>query len=300
MKKYFRLMSFCFVLCMGFSLLGNSRGFWKKELSHTLTATKKASIQPYSHNYHPEINGFTYNFGYTDQIFASEPTGYFYYDTDFYYADFSTNSRLYIMRIAADFTCGKMANLNGDKSYDINYRTISGYIHSKIKQVSSGSKRSSSINYITSWPLSNVTEETSTATISTSFGGKLTLSSAFSVNSSLMDGVVISEKYSNGFELSFDRQVTVTTPNPTISHQRNGNDALQAEWFFQFAQPVETSYSLDTYYLFEVKNDGQNYQSYSFGYEYEIKLTCSAWEGYLWHQLRDTVASDSNGQYGLY
>lgn len=293
LKKFFSII-----------LLGGIVSFYSSFATNSfdvsaLHESNQEAVKPFSHIYHPNIPGFSYSYGNVDQFFKSEPTGYFYFDNDVYYADFTTNSRLYILRIAADFTCGKMANVNGDKSYDWNYRTDSGYIHSKVGRVTNGNQTSSSLHYITSWPKSNVNSETSTATVTTSFGGKVTLGGEFSTGLSLTDGVQVSRLINGGFELSFSKSTSVTYPNPTISHQRAGSDNMEAQWNFKFAEPVETTYSLETFYLFEVKNDGNNYQDYSFEFEYEIKLTCSAWEGYIWHQLRDTSVTVSDG-YGLY
>jgi hypothetical protein len=56
---------------------------------------------------------------------------------------------------------------------------------------------------------------------------------------------------------------------------------------------------MNCYYLFELKNDGNGYQDYSFKFDVGIKMTDIAWKGYIWQQLRDTDAT-MNDSYGLY
>ena len=84
-----------------------------------------------------------------------------------------------------------------------------------------------------------------------------------------------------------------------VSHQL-GRDFRESQWHYQFKKGLyDSSYSLDTYYLFELKNDGKGYQNYSFKYDLDISRTNTAWESYPWAQYR-TTEKVFNDSYGLY
>ena len=250
-----------------------------------------------THSDHPTIPGFSYSYGSVNKFLASESTGYFYYDIDVLFSQFTTNSRLYIIHVRSNFTPGSQATRNGLNSYDAHYDLWSGYVHINSYQYSSNGKASSSYKFIKSWPLSNSNELTSS--ISSSFGGSYTISREISAGVSFPEGVVVTQKNSSGFSLNFQTATTLYGPEPSLSRQEDANNQQQIDWEYQFANIYSGSYEMNCYYLFELKNDGNGYQDYSFKFDVGIKMTDIAWKGYIWQQLRDTDAT-MNDSYGLY
>ncbi len=250
-----------------------------------------------THADHPSIAGFQYNYGSVDKRLTKEPTGYFYYDIDVYYSNFTNVSRLYIIHVRSNFTPGKQANRNGDKYFDWNYDLWSGYIHLKAYQYSDGSKRSSSFRFIKSWPVSNT--DKLTYSVTSGFSSSVTLSNEIKSGVDFAGNTTIDETTSSGFTLSFTKTTTIYGTEPSISSQQSASVQQEAQWYYQFNKPCESSFQLDAYYMFELKNDGYGYQDYSFKYDVDIQMTDIAWRGYLWQQERNTTAS-LNDSYGLY
>jgi hypothetical protein len=250
-----------------------------------------------THSDSPTIPGFSYSYGSVDKFLASESTGYFYYDTDVLFSQFTTNSRLYIVHIRSNFTSGSEASRNGFDSYDAHYDLWHAYVHIKAYQYSNNGKTSSSYQFIKSWPLSN--SDKLTSSVSSSFGGSYTISSAISAGASFPGGAQVSRTTSTGFSLSFQNTTTLYGPEPSLTQEDDPNDQRNAAWNYQFANVYSGSYEMNCYYLFELKNDGNGYQDYSFKFDVSIKMKDIAWKGFIWQQLRDTD-STLNDSYGLY
>ncbi len=246
---------------------------------------------------HPSIAGFQYNYGSVNKTLAKEPTGYFYYDVDVYYSNFTDVSRLYIIHVRSNFTPGKQANLNGDNYFDWNYDLWTGYIHLKAYQYTEGNKRSSSFRFIKSWPLSN--SDSLTYSVTSGFSSSLTLSNEIKSGIDFAGNATVEKTSSSGFTLAFSETTTIYGQEPEVSRQDAAYNQQESQWYYSFKKPCESSFQLDTYYMFELKNDGYGYQDYSFKYDVDIKMTDIAWRGYLWQQQRDTTTS-LNDSYGLY
>lgn len=290
MEKLTILLAACLSL-FDFHLLANQNS------SFSFSTDSAYSVKK-SHYSHPDIKGFNYCYGYVDVQQKSEPTGYFTYNTDIYYAPFTASSDLFILRVQASFTPGHTVNINGNSYYDWNYMLWRGYIRSKPYQIVNGNKKSSTIHYVASWPKSTKKEVTvtTTKTISSNFQSTFKIGSSVNIFTGEV-GVDLTVKSPFAISVSFSNTTEEKSEEPAVSHQL---DNSEAQWNFQFAKSSDITYSLDTYYMYVVDHDSQGYQPNSFRYYVKINLTCVAWETYIWHQERDTTLEINNGEYGLY
>lgn len=136
--------------------------------SHPQRKLLNNTISPLSHNDHPDIKGFSYSYGNVDAWkVIDDTTGYVYFHNDVYFMEISPVSKLFLIRVQADFTPSSQANKNGNKSYDSRFDLFSGYIHTNVYQKYDGNKRSSSIKIKKFWPKS---DDDFTANITSSFG----------------------------------------------------------------------------------------------------------------------------------
>lgn len=244
---------------------------------------------------HPAISGFTYETGDSQQVIATEPTGYFYYDADIYYSEFTTNSRLYIIHLRVDFTPGSVAN-KIDSSYDWHYDLWSGQIEIEAEKRTVGSQHTSSIQYAKSWPLSN--SDSMTYSVSSSFGGNYTISSEIEAGAKFGDGAGITGKTSTGFTLGFEKTTTIYGDEPGISVQKSPDQTRDiSTWVYQYHMQCGLTFRMNTYYMFEVKNDSTIGNKYAFNYNIKIKMTNVAWRTYWWEQQKDTSV-ELNRTYG--
>lgn len=244
---------------------------------------------------HPTISGFTYETGDRQQVIATEPTGYFYYDADIYYSEFTTNSRLYIIHLRVDFTPGSAAS-KIDSKYDWHYDLWSGEIQIEAERKWEGNRHTSSLQYAKSWPLSN--SDTTTYSVSSSFGGNYTISKDIEAGAKFGEGAGITEKTSHGFTLGFEKTTTIYGEEPGISAQKSPDQTKDIyTWVYQYHVQSGLTFRMNTYYMFEVKNDGTLGSQYSFDYNIKIKMTNVAWRTYWWEQHKDT-ATDLNRTYG--
>lgn len=173
----------------------------------------------------------------------------------------------------------------------------SGYIHSKPYQVMKDGKHSSSVHYVVSWPKSTRSTVTFTTTSAITSGFLKKFARGSKVNIFHGDTEVdlqVQDQYN--LALSFSDGIAETSPNPRLFHQLDNNEA---QWNFQYSKSSDVSYSLDTYYLFQVGHDSLGFAQGSFGFSVKIVLTCVAWEKYPWRQERNTVFDDPNDGYGI-
>ena len=149
---------------------------------------KQTNIEPYSHNSHPYIPGFSYSYGYVDAnriAIANKKTGYFYYDMDVYFTDFTSVSRLFLIRVKVDFTPGCEAYDNGNKEFDSRFSLYKGYTHINLYQKLDLYAQSSSIAVKQGWPQSS----NFTSTVTSSYGSSINLNATLSAGVSLTEGL---------------------------------------------------------------------------------------------------------------
>lgn len=215
---------------------------------------------------------------------------------DVYYRQASSVSRYYIVHVGVEFTCGSLASQNPPENYsfDKHYDLYTGYINIRPYQYSSGGKKSSDITFKAAWPATS----TFTSTVSSSFGASISGNSDLTAGTDLMGGVKIESTNSRGFTLSFSNTTSIHGPEPAIYLNTAVDSLNQKQWSYVYAG-LGKSLLLDTYYMFEVKNNGSGYQDYSFKFDVEINMKNVAWKIYPWQQLKDLNAS-YNEEYGMY
>ena len=249
-----------------------------------------------THVSHPEIPGFYYSYGYVNSpVLAKNKYGYMYYDMDVYYSHFTSCSNLYLIHVKGQFTSAyvaKHAQVAGD--WDDFYDLDGGLISIDVDRQMDNTHVSSSIQYIASWPTSSTQEVTYT----TSYSGTATLSAGLEAGVSL-DNVGIKGTVGASASITISESVSVTAPDPLVSRQNDPNEHDKVIWTFRYAKFGRVTYDLDVYYLFEVKNDGNNYQDYSFKYDVRLQMDTVAFDGLWWetHQYLDNTYHES---YGLY
>lgn len=249
-----------------------------------------------THASHPSIPGFEYSYGFLEQLKSSRAEGYFYYDLDVYFSQFTDVSRLYLIHVSSNFTPGSIAAYNGESNFDAGYNLWSGYIHIYADQQIEGEKRSSSFTYIKSWPESNSDQLTSTVT--TSFGGSYCIDKSFEAGVKLPGGVSANLNSDKSLTLSAENAVSIYGPEPTISSTLADGNKRQNNWSFYFNRAYHGSFKFDAYYMFELKNDAVGYQDYSFKFKFDIRMTNTA-RVMWWDRYRDVDATYTDS-YGLY
>ena len=241
---------------------------------------------------HPDIQGFTYANGIEEKQKVASAYGYFYLDTDYYYAQFTDVSRLYLIRVRVNFTPGSVASKNGESGFDHHYDLWSGFIHVQpFSRTENSFKKSSSYSYIKSWPLSN--SDSLSCSVTSSFSSNYSISSDIEAGVKLPEGASITRKTGNGLTIGLSTSTSIYGPEPSISHQESPSNSNMAQWDYQFKSPLTSSYEMSCCFLMEVKNDSIAYQSYSFGYQIDTKMTNTAWEAFPWRQHKETVSTSS-------
>lgn len=256
----------------------------------------KVDLPKYSYNDHSNIPGFTWSYGVNDrEMHSSSNKGYFYYDSDVYFSQFTTVSRLYLIHNKCQFTSGYIANINGNPDFDSFFDLWSGYVHTSASKVTNGGYHSSSITMKSCWPQSS----DFTSVVTSSFGVNYTIQRDIEAGTDLSSGLTITSKTTNSFSFLFDRSVAVQSPEPYLSGQYSPTNSKEAQWNYQYNAVGKATYTLDTYYLFEVKNDASAYQDYSFKFDVSVRMGNIAWQGWLWQTINYTDYTD-NASYGLY
>ncbi len=249
-----------------------------------------------SYSEHPSIPGFEYAYGLSERVLSSSASGYFYYDMDLYYTQFTSVSRLYIIHNTVDFTSGYIAIQNDETGYNDDFDLWSGYLHVApgYKHWAEGWKNSSTIIYKESWPRSSDFTKVVTSYFSTDYIFRTSIEAGIS----LSEGLYISATTSSSIVLSFDKDVAVSSPEPTISYQLSPSNPKEGQWFYQYDVPGRATYELDTYYLFEVKDDGLGFQAYSFPFTVDVKMKNIAYQGLPNEQMQSNIETFSHS-YGL-
>lgn len=248
-----------------------------------------------THVVHPSIDGFTYCYGYEQKVLACKNQyGYIYYDMDLYYTPFTSVSNLYLIHVKGEFTSGYVANKTGQSGFNSMYDLDGGMISIKVKQVVTNMHRSSSLTTLIGAPNSSNIN----TTVISQYGSSLTLGSQFQAGVSLSN-ISLQKISSIGLNISQSTSISSVSQDPIISHQTDSEDINKDSWLFTYASYGRITYQLDTYYLFEAKGDGANFQDYSFSFEVGLKLDAVAWHGYLWenHKYVEHTFYESFGLY---
>lgn len=218
-----------------------------------------------------------------NRVRAEHSVGYFVYDLDAYIADFTICSSLILVKVTAEFTSGWVAGQNGHTEYNSMYDIWSGYIHLAPFQVEEdGGARSSSVYPLITWPI------TSERTVTVTSGFSSTYNFGFSSSmEAIADGVGAKAGVNGGVSFSFSESVAVSGPEPTLSSQwaPSSSDPKykdRREWSFNFHAVNAPTYHLETFYLFEVKNDAIDFNDFGFALQIDVRMTCVAYQGWWW------------------
>lgn len=181
--------------------------------------------------------------------------GYVYYYTETYKAPFTPNSDLYLEHFVSEFTPGHMARLNGNNAYK-DYNLSNGFVHVTLEQYSENGKRGGKIAPKEFWPKST----SFTTTIGSSFGGSINLGLSSEAGVQIGNGTSIFGKQEGnaGLTLSFDKSASTVMTDPVLSSQFSSSNHYEVQWSISSQnKPVAGSvtYTLDSYYLFEMSND---------------------------------------------
>lgn len=237
---------------------------------------------------HPTITGFDYYCGYTDALIkTANSTGYFYYDMDLYHSSFSDSSSLYLIHVKGSFTAGSNASVNKDhytengeqKDFDKNFDLENGYIHISPKRYVDNQRTSSSFVFKAAWPQTTA----QTSMVSTYYGGSVNLSKSLTAGVSVTDIAKLESTTSTGFEISTSSTVFIYGSEPSVNFNTAYSDQDTYQWAYAFEGYGKT-FSLDTYLLMEVRNNGVGYQKESFGFDVSMMMDNVAWRHQPWER----------------
>ncbi len=217
---------------------------------------------------------FDKEYSLVDKEVHQNESGYFYYSCNVYSFDFTTSnyvsSKIFMICTDVNFTPGSIARQNGDSSFDSGYGLNSGFVYVGFKSYEREELQARTSSFV----LKEATPENSTfnRTITTSYGGNYNYSSSVGGEINLDNGVAIKNAKSSGVNLSFDRSIAISSPEPTISKQLANDNANEIQWSYQFSNKHNNSFSLRTISFLEVLNNGYGYSPYSFGFNISIKM----------------------------
>lgn len=247
-----------------------------------------------SYNSHKEINGFYWSYGYVEPSLYQDEYGYFYYDMEVYYANFTSESRLYILHNKVDFTPGHVAHENDPSSnYKSTYYLNKMFLHTNVFQKTEDNKQSSTFYYKECSPHT----DSFTSTVTTSTG--LSLNISLDGEADVSDNGSVKVKGGTGFTFIYDKSIAITSNEPYLSMQHSSENYNTIQWNVEYNDKGKTTYTLDTFYIFELKNNGNAYQDYSFGFTTYIKMETIKDKGWWWAK-KHTLETTYNGEYGLY
>lgn len=219
---------------------------------------------------YPSAEGMTYYWGYNRYKAGDNSSGYFYYDFNAYYSNFTDVSRLYLIYVKVDFTSGWIATQNKMSGYNDKFDLDRGYVHlGAVNNFVDNGDVSSSVILLASWPAS------STSVISVSSGFSANYSYNWETDNKLSwpNGVEVSTQRSTGFSLQINHSSTITTAEPRVSVQTNPNNNLEQQWNYEYQGLGKVTYTLDTFYLVEVKNDAVGFNKYGFVFDIFLNMS---------------------------
>ena len=196
--------------------------------------------------------------------------GYVYYYTEILKSPFTSESDLYLAHVVTEFTPGHVARLNGDTSYK-DYNLSNAYVHLNLEQYSENGKKGGEIAPKDFWPKSS----SFTTTITSSFGGSIDMGLSSEVGIEIGNGASLSAKKGSdfGISLQFDKSMSTTVEDPVLSSQFAADNKYEVQWSIS-SENTEVSgsvtYTLESYYLFEMSNDVTNANRDSFILTYEV------------------------------
>lgn len=251
---------------------------------HSLTPVntifcESPSIMVASNESHPFVEGMNYYSGFNRVKAGDKSSGYYYYDFNAYYTNFTNVSRLYLINVKVDFTSGYIATQNSLSGYDRLFDLDKGYVHlAAVNRFMDEGDVSSSVKYLTSWPSSS----SSVSSVSSGFSNNFTLSWQDGISLNWPNGVEAYVQRTSGVSIQINHSTTITTDEPYVSTQTSPNNALERQWNYQYKAIGKATYTLDTFYLVEVKNDSIGFNKFGFVFDIFLNMSNVKWKNAWW------------------
>lgn len=168
---------------------------------------------------------------------------YGYVDRDYVVKKYRTNdiSSLYIIESHMYFTPEKVANDNGDNTYE-NYYNKSGFMRLKAEKVVGNDQ--------------------------TRYGGTPVFKDAYPVN----NPGTITIGSDKGANIVYSCSKMYTNTEPSLTTQKNSNDSQQYEWVYKYNVVRDETNHLITGYVFEMNNRGHDLEEGDVMFRYNYKL----------------------------
>ncbi len=208
------------------------------------------------------------------KLFQNDSYGYGYYGVQIYSTPFAknsvVNSRLFLIHTIVDFTPGYAAYKNDEKDFLSNSYLKSGYLHLSFFEYEDEDRlaRSSSFYLKDMFPRSSSIKKT----ITSSVGNEYTLSNGFESGVNLDGDITLKGNRSQGLAVSFGSSYSFSTDEPELSAQMSPSNSDQLQWSFEYLSLDKITYTLNTYSVLEVLNDGRGYEDYAFGIKIDIQM----------------------------
>lgn len=198
--------------------------------------------------------------------------GYVYYSHEVFSTQFTNNSSLYIAHFVTEFTPGSVARKNGDTKYK-DYFLDEGYVHVTLEKYVDGDSHGGDIVVKDYWPKSS----SFTTTITSSFGASSSFSSGFNFGIEFGNGATfkVDSTNSSALNLSFNYSKSTVVPDPILSTQLSSSNNLEVQYSYNVnnVDPCGMStYLLDTYVLFEMKDNYYNANKDAFYATYKVQI----------------------------
>lgn len=217
---------------------------------------------------------------------AGAPYGYI--DISYEVKKYRVNSvsSLYIIDFDAHFTCGRMANMNGDTSYN-GYTMQSGaYVHLMAEQTEDWEDAyymGGVPVYKDYWPLN----APATATITSSYSESLTMGYSFTNGFSTQDEYTLESGMEVGTSIEYAYSKSYTNTEPYMSAQLSSSNSSQAQWTYLFQNDRDETLHTNNFYLFEMNNAGHSMCEGDFDLYFDVKATFKTAVYNIWGTLID-------------
>lgn len=245
-------------------------------LETLLTASLVSSVVGSNYDFPGSVPScFVYEDGMrTMSMFKNDKYGYCYYGIQLYSISFSknqhVNSRLFLVRTIVDFTPGYAAYQNDETEFSSKSYLKSGYLHLSFFEYEDEDRlaRSSSFYLKDYIPRSS----TATKTITSSIGQEYSFSSGLETGVNLDGDITLKGNRTAGLSVSFGSSYSYATDEPTLSAQVSPSNENQVQWSFDYTKLDKITYTLNTYTILEVLDDGRGYEDYAFGIKMDFKM----------------------------
>jgi hypothetical protein len=205
-------------------------------------------------------NNFTLLGGFPSKALVLDcKDGYVYYNMEVYKTPYTTKSNLYLLHVITEWTPGYIAYKNTNTKYDESRSLSKGYVHLALERYIDEEKSAygPKISPKVMWPLSSETE----TTITSSYGFSLALNNSLKKGITFDNGSTLSinANSSNASSLTFTYSKTQSSvsEDPRLSVQTSSENSMEAQWYYEVNSKDiagRVTYSLETYYLFEMDN----------------------------------------------